>query len=317
MEGAVWYCPRTPLLGQAVRSCQDAIKEPCGLAIVLRLRALSRSMRPLLHFYWRFSRAARRWACARMVIDGAGRVFLVKHSYVAAGICPAAASKPARACWPRWRANFSRRATSSLPATPKLHGVFFNKRVSRRDHVALFIVRDFRQDTPPEPDHEIIAHGFFAPDALPDGHQPRHPRPHRRGVRRRGGERIVVSIRIARELKEFGCLPAVRDRGGRPQVEIRRGAVPARRQDRRPLRGRYRPRAAVAGRPRRPRDRSLCRGTRRDHRRSVAVLAELSLRCHRQHRRGGARLSEGRGARRLRERSANRRRLSPRRLPAR
>jgi hypothetical protein len=28
-------------------------------------------------------------------------------------------------------------------------------------------VRAFRQDAPPQPNHEIIAHGFFAPDALP------------------------------------------------------------------------------------------------------------------------------------------------------
>ena len=27
---------------------------------------------------------------------------------------------------------------------PVLHGVFFNARVSRRDHVAVFVVRDFR-----------------------------------------------------------------------------------------------------------------------------------------------------------------------------
>jgi ADP-ribose pyrophosphatase YjhB (NUDIX family) len=56
-----------------------------------------------------------------------------------------------------------------LTAPPVLHGVFFNQRASRRDHVALYIVREFRQDAMPAPNYEIIAHGFFAPDALPDG----------------------------------------------------------------------------------------------------------------------------------------------------
>jgi hypothetical protein len=54
-----------------------------------------------------------------------------------------------------------------LAGEPKLHGVFFNIRVSRRDHVAMFIVRDFVQDKQPEPNYEIVAHGFFALDALP------------------------------------------------------------------------------------------------------------------------------------------------------
>src|SRR5262249_35413152 len=51
--------------------------------------------------------------------------------------------------------------------TPRLHGVFFNSRVSQRDHVVVFVVHGFRQDSLPEPNHEIIEHGFFALDALP------------------------------------------------------------------------------------------------------------------------------------------------------
>ena len=30
-------------------------------------------------------------------------------------------------------------------------------------------MRDFRQDKAPQPGYEIVAHGFFAPDALPEG----------------------------------------------------------------------------------------------------------------------------------------------------
>ena len=57
-------------------------------------------------------------------------------------------------------------------APPVLHGVFFNDRASRRDHVALFVVRDFRQAERAGPDQEIIAHGFFVADELPDGTTP-------------------------------------------------------------------------------------------------------------------------------------------------
>ena len=50
---------------------------------------------------------------------------------------------------------------------PDLHGVFFNSHVSRRDHVAVYVIRRFRQDRLPEPNREIVACGFFNADALP------------------------------------------------------------------------------------------------------------------------------------------------------
>src|SRR5262249_30081728 len=59
-------------------------------------------------------------------------------------------------------------ANLELTAAAQLHGIFFNQRVSRRDHVAVFVIRAFRQLGDPVPDYEIVAHGFFAPDALPD-----------------------------------------------------------------------------------------------------------------------------------------------------
>ena len=55
---------------------------------------------------------------------------------------------------------------------PVLHGLFFNSRVSQRDHVALFIVRSFRQLRLPVPNREIAAYGFFSLDALPENTTP-------------------------------------------------------------------------------------------------------------------------------------------------
>jgi ADP-ribose pyrophosphatase YjhB (NUDIX family) len=54
-----------------------------------------------------------------------------------------------------------------LTGTPVLHAVYFNGRISRRDHVALYVVREFRQTKAPTPNREIVAHGFFARDELP------------------------------------------------------------------------------------------------------------------------------------------------------
>ena len=50
---------------------------------------------------------------------------------------------------------------------PVLHGLFFNSHVSRRDHVAVYVVGDFSQDRLPEPNREIVACGFFDAAALP------------------------------------------------------------------------------------------------------------------------------------------------------
>jgi 8-oxo-dGTP pyrophosphatase MutT (NUDIX family) len=54
-----------------------------------------------------------------------------------------------------------------LAGDPALHGIFLNSHVSRRDHVAVYLVRQFTQDRLPEPNREIVACGFFDASALP------------------------------------------------------------------------------------------------------------------------------------------------------
>ncbi len=129
-------------------------------------RALEPLIRPLFHFYWRFSRGATLGARA-MVIDGTGRIFLVKHSYVSGWHLPGGGVETGETALTALARELAEEGNIQLVGEPKLHGLFFNGRVSRRDHVALFIVRDFHQDGLPVPNYEIIEHGFFAVDALP------------------------------------------------------------------------------------------------------------------------------------------------------
>jgi 8-oxo-dGTP pyrophosphatase MutT (NUDIX family) len=131
-------------------------------------RALEPLIRPLIHCYWRFSRGATLGARA-LVIDGAGRIFLVKHSYVDGWHLPGGGVETGETVLAALARELAEEGNIQLTGQPVLHGVYFNKFISRRDHVALFVVREFRQDGPPVPNHEIIAHGFFAPDALPYG----------------------------------------------------------------------------------------------------------------------------------------------------
>ena len=129
-------------------------------------RALEPVIRRVAHFYWRFARAATLGVRA-MVIDGSGRVFLVKHSYVDGWHLPGGGVETGETLLTALTRELAEEGNILLAGRPELHGVFFNNRVSRRDHVALFVVRDFRQDGRPVPNHEIIEHGFFALDALP------------------------------------------------------------------------------------------------------------------------------------------------------
>ena len=130
-------------------------------------RQLEPAIRPLVHLYWRFSRGATLGARA-LVMDGQARVFLVKHSYVDGWHLPGGGVETGETLLTALARELAEEGNIQLTAPPRLHGMFYNKRVSRRDHVALYIVREFRQDGPPVPNHEIIAHGFFAIDALPE-----------------------------------------------------------------------------------------------------------------------------------------------------
>lgn len=122
-------------------------------------------LRPIVHFYWRFSRPATLGARG-MAIDPAGRVFLIKHSYIDGWHLPGGGVETGETVREALTRELAEEGDIHPTAPPVLHGVYFNRNVSRRDHVALFVVRAFRQGTP-RPNREIVAHAYFAPDALP------------------------------------------------------------------------------------------------------------------------------------------------------
>ncbi|MBV9262427.1 MAG: NUDIX domain-containing protein [Pseudolabrys sp.] len=125
-------------------------------------------LRRILHFYWRFSRGATLGTRA-VVIDAQGRIFLVRHSYVAGWHLPGGGVETGESMMDALERELREEGHIELTAPPVLHGLFHNAGVSRRDYVALYVVRDFRQDSLPKPNYEIVETGFFTRDALPDG----------------------------------------------------------------------------------------------------------------------------------------------------
>ena len=137
------------------------------LSLSATRRALEPALRRARHAYWRFARAMTLGVRA-LVIDDEGRIFLVKHSYVSGWHLPGGGVEAGETLGEALARELREEGNIEITAPPRLHGLFFNNRASQRDHVALFVVRAFRQSAVPVPDREIVAHGFFAADALPN-----------------------------------------------------------------------------------------------------------------------------------------------------
>ncbi len=138
----------------------------------LRLPAGLQRLAPrVIHGAARFTRPLTMGVRA-VILDqrsGEPRVFLVRHSYVAGWHLPGGAVEPGESVGDCLLREVREECAIAVAGTPRLLGLYFNRRASRRDHVAVYVVRDFQVLSPRRPDWEIVGSGFFGRESLPDG----------------------------------------------------------------------------------------------------------------------------------------------------
>lgn len=119
-----------------------------------------------IHFWSRLTRGMT--LGVRAVVLGPGRqVLLVRHTYVAGWHLPGGGVEPGETVREAVARELEEEAGVALLGEPRLHGVFFNSFLSRRDHVLVFVVERFRTGPVELPSREIAEARFFPLDALP------------------------------------------------------------------------------------------------------------------------------------------------------
>lgn len=136
-----------------------------------RVRRLFRTVaKRIVHVFFFLSRGMTlgvRAAC----FDEAGRVFLVRHTYISGWHMPGGGVERRETGLQALHKEIREEGNLVAASTPQLFHVYFNNRTSDRDHVLLYRL-DVTQKALKVPDREIAESGFFPLDALPEATTP-------------------------------------------------------------------------------------------------------------------------------------------------
>lgn len=101
------------------------------------------------------------------IIDGEGRVMLVRHSYRPGWWFPGGGVEWGETLEAALAREIEEEVGVTATEPPELHGVFANFANFPGDHIAVFVVRHWRRQDSHSVPREIAEWGLFRPDDLP------------------------------------------------------------------------------------------------------------------------------------------------------
>ena len=123
----------------------------------------------LFHTYFLIRRPMTLGVRAIVFDEKKNSVFLVKHTYVPGWQLPGGGVDSGETFGQALEKELREEGNIRLTRKPELFALYKNAHASPRDHVALYVCRDFEQTEPKKRDREIAEAGFFPLDNLPEG----------------------------------------------------------------------------------------------------------------------------------------------------
>ena len=126
----------------------------------------------LFHFYFLLRRPMTLGVRGLVYDEASNSVLLVRHTYVPGWQLPGGGVELGETMLEALERELFEEGNIVLVAPPELRSLHFNRQASRRDHVALYLIRQFSQSGSKLPDREIAEARFFPLDDLPEATTP-------------------------------------------------------------------------------------------------------------------------------------------------